>query len=408
MNEEETKKERGSFGAGLFTGILITVAAAILLLLIMLRAGVLSEGKKGPEALSEAANAKLSAIEGLVELHYFGEVDPELENEAVYKGYIAGLEDPYSEYFTAEEYEEQQEKVTKEYYGIGATLTQEKDNGIVTIVYVYEGTPAERAGLKEGDIIVSADGLEATTMDLDEFVDHVRGEEGTTVQLVIRREGEKDLLTFDVEREEVKLPTVDSELLDGKIGYILISRFALNTAEEFREAVSELEKKGMKAMIVDLRYNPGGLLGSVVEILDEILPEGTVVYTEDKYGNRQDEVSDAEHYMDLPIAILISENSASASEIMAGAIRDYEYGTLIGTTTYGKGVVQQTFPMTDGSAVKLTVEKYFTPKGENIQDKGIDPDIELEYEFLGKEDEAYDYAKDNQIVKAIQVLEKEL
>ena len=172
--------------------------------------------------------------------------------------------------------------------------------------------------------------------------------------------------------------------------------------------MEDLTKQGMKAMILDVRYNPGGILSSVVQILDDILPEGTVVYTEDKYGKRTDEVSDEEHQMQLPIAVLINGDSASASEIMAGAIRDYDYGTLIGTTTYGKGVVQKTFELEDGSAVKLTIEEYFTPDGENIHGKGIAPDIELEYEFLGGEDDEYDYSLDNQVQKAIEVLKEQL
>ena len=162
----------------------------------------------------------------------------------------------------------------------------------------------------------------------------------------------------------------------------------------------------MKKLIVDLRDNPGGMLDSVSEILDYILPEGLLVYTEDKQGNRQEERSDAEHYLDYPMAVLINGNSASCSEIFAGAIRDYDYGTLIGTTTYGKGVVQTVRSLPDNSAIKLTTAKYFTPKGENIHGTGIDPDIELEFKYSGKADEAYDYTKDNQIQRAVKVLKQ--
>jgi carboxyl-terminal processing protease len=172
--------------------------------------------------------------------------------------------------------------------------------------------------------------------------------------------------------------------------------------------LEDLKKQGMKGLILDVRYNAGGIFSSCVEIVDEILPKGTIVYVEDKYGKREYEFSDEEHKLDMPLVVLINESSASASEILAGAIRDHEYGTLIGTKTYGKGIVQKTFGLKDGSAVKFTVEKYFTPNGENIQDVGIEPDIELEYNFLGTEDQEYDYDLDNQIQKGIEVLTKEL
>lgn len=407
MEEHENQKRAGLL-LGIIIGALAAVAGMLAVLLILHAQGLLVTKKEGSSALSDYANTKLSAIEGLIELHFLGEVDEKTEEEGIYKGLVESLGDPYANYFTAEEYQDQIENVTKEYYGIGATLSKDANTGYVSVVYIYEGTPAEKAGLKVDDIIVSANGYSAVDMDLDEFVDQVRGEEGTDVTLEVSREGEKELLTFRITREQIELPTVDYELLEDNIGYILISRFAANTSKEFEEAVEDLRSQGMKALILDLRYNPGGLFNSAVEILDGILPEGIVVYTEDKYGNREDQVSDAEHTLKLPMAVLISENSASAAEIVAGAIRDFDWGTLIGTTTYGKGVVQNTYPLTDGSAVKLTVEQYFTPSGENIQDTGIAPDIELEYEFLGDEEDDYDYTLDNQVLKAIEVLKKEI
>ena len=409
MEEQEPLKNRKP---GFLPGVIVGggVAAAIFLVVIMIFSskGMLPAETRRSSSLSEYADTKLSAIEGLIELHYLGEIDREAEEEGIYKGVVESLNDPYASYFTSEEYQEQLEKVTKEYYGIGATLSKNEETGLVTIIYVYEGTPAEKAGLQVGDIIVTANGYEATDMSLDEFVDQIRGEEGTDVVLEIAREGEKEILTISVTREEIELPTIDYEMLEEDIGYILISRFATNTGKEFQDAVDDLSAQGMKGLILDIRYNPGGLFHSSVEILDKILPEGVVVYTEDKYGKRKEERSDAEHYLELPIAVLISEESASAAEIMAGAIRDFDYGTLIGTTTYGKGVVQNTYPLTDGSAVKMTIEQYFTPKGEYIQDKGISPDIELEYEFLGGEDDKYDYTLDNQVMKAIEILKKQL
>ena len=211
-----------------------------------------------------------------------------------------------------------------------------------------------------------------------------------------------------MERQDITLPSVSHKMLDENIGYIHIDSFETETATQFEQAVADLEDQGMQAMIIDVRYNPGGMVTSVVKILDDILPEGTVVYTEDKNGNRQDYTSKGETHLDYPIAVLINGDSASASEILAGAIKDFEYGTLIGTTTYGKGIVQTIFPLEDGDAVKLTTAKYFTPKGNYIHGVGIEPDIELEYEYLDKDGTSYDEAYDNQIQKAIEVLKGKL
>lgn len=407
----EEKKKNG-FLPGLLVGILIAGIVFLILFLVLwqqtktMNASSQTDTKR--IGLSDEAVSKIMALEGLIELNYLGEIDREAEEEGLYKGLVDSLNDPYSEYYTQEEYQENFERVTKQYYGIGATLTQDPETNLISVVYIYPDTPAERAGLKVGDVLFSVDGTEGASVTLDDYVDLIRGEAGTSIHVVVVREGVDHDLEVDITREEITLPTVQSEMMDGDIGYIYISNFAANTAEEFEATVEDLTKQGMKAMILDVRYNPGGILSSVVQILDDILPEGTVVYTEDKYGKRTDEVSDEEHQMQLPIAVLINGDSASASEIMAGAIRDYDYGTLIGTTTYGKGVVQKTFELEDGSAVKLTIEEYFTPDGENIHGKGIAPDIELEYEFLGGEDDEYDYSLDNQVQKAIEVLKEQL
>ena len=203
------------------------------------------------------------------------------------------------------------------------------------------------------------------------------------------------------------LPSIDSEMLTEEIGYIRIESFETDTATQFETALAELEEQGMQSLVVDLRYNGGGLVDSVVQILDDILPEGLIVYTEDKNGNRQEYKSSGDTHFDYPMVVLINQDSASASEIFAGAIKDYEYGTLIGTTTYGKGIVQVIFPLSDGDAIKLTTAKYFTPNGNYIHGVGIDPDIELEYEYLDPEGESYEMQYDNQIQKAIEVLSGE-
>ena len=278
----------------------------------------------------------------------------------------------------------------------------------VTIKHVYEGSPAEEAGLMDGDMIVTVGDIEATSMELSDLVTHIRGEEGTDVHLQIYREGDTDYREYDVKRANIDLPTVESKMLDEKTGYVHILDFGAPTVRQFEEAVEKLAGQGMQAMIIDVRDNPGGMITSVTGVLDDILPEGTVVYTEDKYGKRQDYTSDDEKKMDYPLAVLINSNSASASEILAGAIRDFDYGTLIGATTFGKGVVQSILGLSEGDAIKLTTAKYFTPKGENIHGSGIAPDIELKYEYSGDKEGEYEELKDNQVLKAMEVLNEEI
>lgn len=346
---------------------------------------------------------KTAELADLIDEYYYEKIDQQAMVEGMYAGMVEGLGDPYTAYYTAEEYTALNESTTGIYYGIGTVLTQDKDTRIVSILHVYPGTPAEEAGLRDGDVISKVGEIEADSMELSELTSHIKGEEGTKVHLEIVRAGENGYLGFDVERRQIEVPTVEYEMLEGNVGLIQVSEFSTSTPEQFDQAVKELQAQGMNAMIVDLRNNPGGVLSSVCAMLDEILPEGLVVYTEDKYGSRSDYKSDAA-CMDIPMAVLINENSASASEIFAGAIKDYGYGTLIGATTFGKGIVQSIIPLDDGSALKVTMAKYFTPKGNYIHEKGIEPDIELEYQYQGQEDESYNPMHDNQVLKALEVL----
>ncbi len=276
----------------------------------------------------------------------------------------------------------------------------------MVVVTVYADSPAEEAGLQTGDIIVSVDGIMGVDTELDAFVQNIRGEVGTSLHMVYERDGVE--YEVDITRAIISVPSIAYEMLTDEIGYIYISDFNANTTEQFAAAIEDLQAQGMQAVIYDLRYNSGGLLNTAVDMLDLILPGGTTVYMEYKDGERIYYTSDDETYLDIPTVVLVSEYTASASEIFAGAIRDFEWGTIIGTTTFGKGIVQYTMPLYDGSAIKLTVAYYFTPSGECIHGYGIDPDIELEYEFLGGEDDVYDESLDNQILKGIEVLEGEL
>jgi carboxyl-terminal processing protease len=324
---------------------------------------------------------------------------------------VEGLEDPYSAYYTAQEYEDFMIDATGSYAGIGAVLSKDISTGAVSIINVYEGSPADESGLKKGDIIVSADGHEGAEEELSVFVQSIRGEEGTDVALEIYRDGKT--LEITCTRRAIQVPSVKYQMLKDAngnevIGYIQISEFSEGTYDEFVSALTDLQSQGMKAVIYDVRSNPGGMLSTVTDMLDYILPEGTTVYMLDKQGNKTEYTSDAKQQLDLPTVVLTNGESASASEIFSGAVRDFKYGTLIGTTTYGKGVVQNTYPFKDGSAVKVTIASYYTPNGECIHKKGIKPDVVLEYEYTGDEDAEYDYYADNQVVAGIEELSKQI
>ena len=292
--------------------------------------------------------------------------------------------------------------------GIGILMEKNKEGG-VKIVECYEGGPGEKAGLEEGDIISAIDGEDITEDEVSDVADIVRNSDKDSVVLTVHREGAEDAMEITVPVTDVELPSVFHEMLDSKIGYIRITQFTGVTGEQYQEAFDDLQKQGMEKMIVDLRDNPGGLLDSVCDVLRKILPEGLIVYTEDKDGNREEEKCDGKNELRIPLAVLVNESSASASEIFAGAVQDYGIGTIIGTTTYGKGVVQSIRQLSDGSAIKLTVANYYTPKGNNINKTGIKPDIEvsLDTSLLNKNKDEITHDEDNQLQEAIKAVEKE-
>jgi carboxyl-terminal processing protease len=400
-----SKKFLGGLFCGLLAGILITgVGCAGVYLFVSQRSQ--STRKTVSEVLDEDTVDKISEITSYINMYYMDEYDVDELQTSLIEGYVDGLGDKYTVYYTPEDYADLQISTTGTYYGIGAGLQQDADTMQVTVTKIYSGTPSEEAGMQEDDILLYVDDIDAASMELTLLVQKIRGEEGTTVHIQVYRPSTAETIDFDVERRNVVLPSVEGEMLENNIGYIAVSEWQDNTAEQFKSIEQELEADGMQSLIIDVRSNPGGLLTSVVDVLDYILPKGIVVYTEDKYGQRQNYSSDAD-CLELPIAVLINGNSASASEIFAGAINDYDYGTLIGTTTFGKGIVQTIFNLSDGDALKVTTAKYFTPNGNYIHGVGIDPDIELEYEYTGPSDQAYDMQYDNQIQKAIEVLSGE-
>ena len=273
------------------------------------------------------------------------------------------------------------------------------ETGVITLIRVYKDSPAMKAGLKDGDILYKVEDMEVTGKDLSEIVSHIKGEKGTEVQLTVYREGQDDEIVVTAVRDEIEIETVSYEMLKDQIGYIAVSEFEETTFGQYKSAVEELTAQGMEGLIVDLRNNPGGSLSGVCEIADYMLPEGLIVYTEDKAGEKKEYKSTGEESFDKPLAILVNGNSASASEIFSGAVQDHGTGTIVGTQTYGKGVVQSIFDLKDGTCLKLTVSEYFTPNGRTIQGKGVTPDVEVEYEY----DEA-NPEKDNQLEKSMEVI----
>lgn len=374
-------------------------------LAMLLMAGLVSCGLRfgvSSGVLDQETAEKLEVLEQLVNKMYFGDVDQEELRSGIYEGYISGLDDPYSVYYDEKATEEMMETTSGEYDGIGAVMSQNLETGVITVSQVYEGSPAEKAGIRAEDILYKVDGEEVTDRELNEVVTDIKGEKGTKVTLTLLRGEKREEIETVAVRETLEYRTVSSEMMDDGIGYIQITEFDGVTYDQYTEAYAELEDQGMQGLIVDLRGNPGGNLDTVCDILDTILPEGLIVYTEDKEGTRDEKVSDEEHQIDIPMTVLVNGYSASASEIFSGAVQDYGLGKIVGTQTYGKGVVQQIFDLKDGTSVKLTISEYFTPKGRSIDGEGITPDVEVEYEY---DEENPD--KDNQLEKALDVVREE-
>lgn len=363
-----------------------------------------ADGNSEKSVISDDSVKKLEALEEFIDEYYYNDEDISTDAmmEGMYAGLVDSLGDPYSVYYTAEEWQDLMQETEGIYYGIGAYLQLDLATGFAKINGVIPDTPAEEAGLRENDIIYMVDGEIVQGLELSEVVSRVKGEEGTIVHLTIYREGESDYLEIDVERRKIESPTVRYEMYDNGVGYIQITEFDEVTTEQFTEALAVIKGSKAKGLILDLRSNPGGSLPVVVDIARSILPKGLVVYTEDKYGERDEYTCDGKNELDIPLVVLINGNSASASEILAGAIKDYDKGTLIGTTTFGKGIVQRILPLTDGTALKLTISAYYTPKGNNIHGIGIDPDIECEFDS----EAYYDEGVDNQLERAKQEINR--
>ena len=385
------------YAAGVLTGVLVVALAAGGVKFVQQRQynGVLSDSSHVQ---------KIEYLEKMIDQEYLGEVDNAEMAEGIYAGLVYGLGDVYSRYYTADEYAQETASTDGAYAGIGVSIQKNK-NGGVQIAECYEGGPGAEAGLQTGDVITAINDTDVTDMELSDVVSLIRENKDNTIVLTVFRENEEKSREISVDVTDVELPSVFGEMLDKKTGYIQITQFTGVTPQQYKDMFAELKDKGMERLVIDLRDNPGGLLTSVCDILREILPEGLIVYTEDKYANREEENCDGKHQLDMPLAVLVNENSASASEIFAGAVQDHEVGTIVGITTYGKGVVQELRQLSDGSAVKLTVSNYYTPNGNSINKVGIKPDVEVKLasELLNKDEITHE--EDNQLQKALNVIE---
>lgn len=403
-NENSSRKFWKGFLAGLSAALLVIVLVTIWKPWYTKDAsGGLPESSSGEtpkEIASQSTLQKIDIIQDTIDQFYLEKPDYALLQEGIYEGVLDALGDPYSTYYSKEKLVDIQNQTQGIYYGIGAYIGLDARTEMPVLSKIIEKTPAEESGLLAGDVIIKVDDTETQGMELTDVVSKVKGEEGTKVSLTIFREGDSDYRVVDVERRKIESPTVAYKMMEDQIAYIEIREFDEITIDQFREAYVVAQGNDMKGLVLDLRSNPGGNLSAVVEIARMLLPKGMIVYTEDKYGERMEYTCDGTQQIQVPMTVLINGNSASASEILAGAIKDYGIGTLVGTTTYGKGIVQRIINLSDGSAVKLTVSKYYTPKGNNIHKIGIEPDVELELDA-----EAYiKDGTDNQLQKAVEIV----
>lgn len=419
----------GKKGSGFWKGFFWGLAAAALLVLIVagsflyqLGRGLLPDAasaRKGAQSektatISELPNPehldydkimkKIKLLQRVISKNFLFDEHPEEVENGIYAGMLRGLGDPYTVYYTEEEYTRMNEETSGTYSGIGALLSQDKESGICTVVTVFAGSPAEEAGLREGDILYTVDGNEITGAELDYFVStYIHGEEGSNAEIVVLRRETREQLTFTVTRRSIDVPTVEYELKEDGIAYLRILQFDVVTAEQFQSAVDALTEQGMQKLVIDLRNNPGGVVQSAVQMLDYMLPDGLLVYTAGRDGVGEKYYSEDGHEVSVPTVLLINGNSASSAEIFAGAYRDFGRATLVGTKTFGKGIVQFVLPLGDGSAVKLTTQHYYTPSGFDLHGKGIEPDVFLE----PGESDTINGESDAQLERAMRILKNE-
>ena len=403
VQEEIQSEKKKSFFQGLVAGLLLSMGITFFTMSavqIFQQSKFAKNGQSREETVGENVTDalvvdKLGVLEEAIDKYFWQDVEDQTLQNGVYKGLLAALDDPYSVYYTTEELIALQEQTEGIYYGIGAYISQDKETGYVQISKIIKNTPAEESNLMQGDYIYAINGESMQGKDSTYVVSKIKGEEGSYVTITVIREGVSDPLDIEVERRKIESPTVEYEMHENGIAYIQITEFDLVTTKQFEDAYKQAKEEGMRGLIIDLRSNPGGNLSTVCDIARMILPKGLIVYTEDKYGERDEYSCDGKNQIQVPLVVLTNGYSASASEILAGAVKDYGIGKIMGTTTYGKGIVQKVINLSDNTAIKLTVSTYFTPNGNNIHKIGVEPDITVEFDA-----DQYQKGIDNQVEAA--------
>lgn len=395
-------------------GVIMGVAGCILVLLSALtiaqyagKINVAAGLKWDENGMSKEAveiKDKAEILSSYINRFYLNDIDYGKMGDIIYKAMVSGLDDKYAAYYTKDEYKDISEKTKGEFCGIGAYISQGKNDNSLKVAGVVKGGPAEKAGIKKGDIIVEVDGENIQGKDSSYAVSKMKGKKGTNVSISVMRKGNKKPITFNIKREVIHDNTVSYKMLDNNIGYISVSAFETVTKKQFKSAVDCLEKKNEKGLIIDLRDNGGGLLDTALDMLDQILPKKLVVYTKDKNGVAEEYYTKDDKEIKIPIVILVNGNSASASEVFCGALRDYGKAKLLGTKTFGKGIVQSSFAFRDGTGLKFTTSKYYTPKGINIHGTGFEPDIKVKSNGKMTALKESGYKVDNQINAALDYL----
>lgn len=432
-------ENKNKFWKGALVGALLTAFAG--LIIVGMSLGIFLIGRTaidGPRQAAESVQAenqngsldlnritkKITTLQQIIDKYFLFDEDTTQVEDWIYKGMMYGLDDPYTVYYTAEEYEKLTEDTEGEYHGIGVMISQNRSTGLITVIKVFKDTPAAEAGMRPGDILYKVGDMEVTGIDLDILVkDYIKGKDGSKVTLTVFRQEEGEYVDMTMERRSVTVQTVEHKMLDDNVGYIEVSQFDVVTAAQFKSAIDDLEKKGMEKLVIDLRNNPGGVLDTVVSMLDYVLPDDLIiegdknlvrtnpdatllVYMADKNGKGGQNYASDGHSLDLPMAVLVNGESASASEVFSGAMKDYGRATIVGTTTFGKGIVQNLIPLDNGTAIKMTTAHYYTPSGFDLHGKGVEPDVEVELKEELKNQITIDPAEDNQLQEALKALDK--
>ncbi len=384
-----------------FSGLAVGVVLVVVINVVFSTATATyykATGKKLPP------EKKLSQILTILEQYYVDDFDKEELVENMYAGFVYGIGDPYTAYMDEERLSAFKEEIEGTFTGVGLNVAPDLKSNRIAVIAPFEGSPADKAGIKPKDLIMKVNGFDVFADTLSEAVAMMKGVPNTSVNVTIYRESENKTFNVDIMREEINVPTVFHKLLEDDIGYIRLSGFESVTYDQFMIAYNELNAAKMKGLVIDLRNNPGGLLDIVTQIADVLVPEGYIVYTEDRQGNTRYINSDKER-INIPLAILVNENSASASEVLAGAVKDLGVGELVGTQTFGKGLVQTIFDLPDGSGVKVTIAKYYTPSGVCINKIGLAPDhlVQMDEE-LTLNIPNLEFDEDLQLQKAVSVV----